>query len=731
MSAKTSPEWGPSPDQTSGSIPASNGNGPPTPPNDVEMKSLRPDPSKGSIPPGVDIMQLARMGEIGTMQKLFTAKKFTANHRDEEGITPLHWAAINNQYAMCRFLIDSGADVNAKGGESVATPAMWAAQRCHYYIVNLLLQNGGDPLLTDVQGYNILHLATIDGNAFLVVLLLHQDIPVDVLDQQGHTGLMWAAYKGYPACVDLFLRWGANANAVDEGGLTPLHWALVKGSMPCVLKLLEYGTDRFAKTRDGKSPATVAQEMNTLQVWYRSLNERGFEPDGTQKVVPLGLSSFVRNKSIMAKFFFLWPFLTILVTIWMLSNLAIFVAVPLALVTVFGMQYVAQQFANKGPIEYRVLQKTPYLSGVFAGTLFWVGFRYAFKVLPATYSSSPILNILFAVFFCLTAYFYIFSMVQDPGYVPKVSSRNQQREIVKELFQQWKFDEENFCIPCMTRKPLRSRHCRRCGRCVAKHDHHCPWIDNCVGTNNLRHFVLYIVSLEAGIILFVQLTIAYINSLPAPINATCNVINDTLCDYASRDPFTLILNVWITLQLVWVTMLCAVQLVQISRNQTTYENMRGHHIDRSYPSSQAFASAMTAGTTSMEAAGLSASGQGPNPALGGPHPHRRKTGCIQQWSSLLGFDAFWTTAKDGLRDGTQAARPRNPFSRGVVTNCRDFWCDPAPLFGKRQTGAAMLDGEVINYHDMYETPMRMHAGNRSSEGPGYRSVAGEDPERIV
>lgn len=131
----------------------------------------------------------------------------------------------------------------------------------------------------------------------------------------------------------------------------------------------------------------------------------------------------------------------------------------------------------------------PYLAGVFAGSLFWVGFRYVFKVLPgmylvkslrpqeprltgelATYASSPILNILFAVFFGLTAYFYIISMVEDPGYVPKLSSRNQQREVVKQLFEQWKFDEENFCVPCMARKPLRSKHCRRCGRCVAKHD---------------------------------------------------------------------------------------------------------------------------------------------------------------------------------------------------------------------------------------------------------------------
>jgi palmitoyltransferase len=258
---------------------------------------------------------------------------------------------------MCKFLLDAGADVNAKGGESVATPAMWAAQRCNYYIVNLLLSHGADPLLTDVQGYNILHLATIDGNAFLLVLLLHQEIPVDVVDQQGHTGLMWAAYKGYPTCVDLFLRWGANANAVDEGGLTPLHWALVKGSLPCVLKLLEYGADRFAQTRDGKSPSTVAQEMNTMRVWYRALNERGYEPDGTQKEVPMGLA-IVRNKSTMAKFFFLWPFLTILLALWMLSHISVFLSIPLTLVTLFGMQWSAQQLANRGPSEYRILQKT-------------------------------------------------------------------------------------------------------------------------------------------------------------------------------------------------------------------------------------------------------------------------------------------------------------------------------------------------------------------------------------
>jgi hypothetical protein len=248
--------------------------------------------------------------------------------------------------------------VNAKGGESVATPAMWASQRCHYYVVNLLLENGADPLLTDIQGYNILHLATIDGNAFLLVLLLHQEIPVDVTDPHGHTSLMWAAYKGFPACVDLFLRWGANVNAADEGGLTPLHWALVKGSQPCIQKIVEYGGDRFTKTQDGKTPAVVAQEMKTTRVYHRALNECGYDGDGNPRRLPLGLASMMRKKSVVSKFFFVWPFLMVFVSLWLLSNMVIYAAVPMMLISVLAMQWVTQQVSKWGPADYRNIQKT-------------------------------------------------------------------------------------------------------------------------------------------------------------------------------------------------------------------------------------------------------------------------------------------------------------------------------------------------------------------------------------
>lgn len=47
------------------------------------------------------------------------------------------------------------------------------------------------------------------------------------------------------------------------------------------------------------------------------------------------------------------------------------------------------------------------------------------------------------------------------------------------------------CLP-PEQQPMRSKHCQTCQHCVRRYDHHCPWIENCVGEKNHRWFVLYL-----------------------------------------------------------------------------------------------------------------------------------------------------------------------------------------------------------------------------------------------
>ncbi|KAK5604023.1 Palmitoyltransferase ZDHHC23-B [Crenichthys baileyi] len=51
----------------------------------------------------------------------------------------------------------------------------------------------------------------------------------------------------------------------------------------------------------------------------------------------------------------------------------------------------------------------------------------------------------------------------------------------------------NWCSVCRIVRPPRAGHCRICGVCVLRLDHHCVWINNCVGQANHGSFLLTLV----------------------------------------------------------------------------------------------------------------------------------------------------------------------------------------------------------------------------------------------
>lgn len=74
----------------------------------VELSDL--DSSPPQLPVEQDLMQLARLGELRGIQKLFDSGRYNAKSTDEQGITALHvclgWLSQMAQ-VDCRLMIDS------------------------------------------------------------------------------------------------------------------------------------------------------------------------------------------------------------------------------------------------------------------------------------------------------------------------------------------------------------------------------------------------------------------------------------------------------------------------------------------------------------------------------------------------------------------------------------------------------------------------------------------------
>ncbi|CAH1989992.1 unnamed protein product [Acanthoscelides obtectus] len=95
---------------------------------------------------------------------------------------------------------------------------------------------------------------------------------------------------------------------------------------------------------------------------------------------------------------------------------------------------------------------------------------------------------IFIILSGLTLFNFLSSMYHGAGYLP-LNWRPCKEEDCQFL---------QMCGVCDGYKAPRSHHCRKCGRCVLKMDHHCPWINNCVGWGNHAHFTCFLLSATLG-----------------------------------------------------------------------------------------------------------------------------------------------------------------------------------------------------------------------------------------
>jgi len=174
----------------------------------------------------------AEEGDIATLENLLHSPAYAegVDSRMLDGSTALHWAVLRDQQAAVAFLLNSGADVEARNRNGVY-PLSLAALNGSEAVTAQLLGAGADVNATLPNGETVLMIAARTGSTAVLELLLAKGALVDVRDPEyQQTALMIAARENHPQAVAVLLRAGAEVNLRTRLGEMLVHIPPCKGT---------------------------------------------------------------------------------------------------------------------------------------------------------------------------------------------------------------------------------------------------------------------------------------------------------------------------------------------------------------------------------------------------------------------------------------------------------------------------------------------------------------------
>ena len=114
----------------------------------------------------------AHFNAVDIIKFLIEEKKFAVDMPNDTKITPLMEASLHGNYEIVKYLVQHGANVNAKTNDGDSA-LLFAVEAGHLEIVKLLIENGADKYYVQpLSGHSLLRIAKLEARKNIVDYLV-------------------------------------------------------------------------------------------------------------------------------------------------------------------------------------------------------------------------------------------------------------------------------------------------------------------------------------------------------------------------------------------------------------------------------------------------------------------------------------------------------------------------------------------------------------------------------
>ena len=322
--------------------------------------------------------------------------------------------------------------INEKTDDGL-TALHYTAFKGNLELSKFLIKNGASVGAITNLGKNIIHLSSEGNQPSLMIYFLYKEgLDVFTRDENGSSPLHWACYSGAKDSAKFLIGLNADINAQDKGKLTPLHLACLYNRENLVIQLLQNGADKNLKNSRGELPIDIARKKNFYSI-VNILEDKDYNPLCSLKA-PL---IYINPNDLYKKFILIMIIVPEIIIIFMIL---------------------------------------PYLENI---------------------ANILINNILFIIDLAL----FLILIFIDPGYIKndqlinenysQIDINNNDYPLMKLI--EKNIDIRNYCPKCYIQESDNIKHCIICDKCVEDFEHHCFWLNKCIGKKNKIFYLLFII----------------------------------------------------------------------------------------------------------------------------------------------------------------------------------------------------------------------------------------------